>query len=66
MQLPSSTLACPLLKRALPRLLEPRGGIVRLISFLRKLFTRLTMIQSHVESMFQTLFGLSIRVLPSY
>jgi hypothetical protein len=52
MQLPSSTLTCPHLKRALPRLLEPRGGIVRLISFLRKLFTRLTMIHSHAESMF--------------
>jgi hypothetical protein len=47
-------------------LLEPGGGIVRLISFLRELITRLTMIQSHAESMFLTLFGLLIRVLPSY
>jgi hypothetical protein len=47
-------------------LLEPGGGIVRLISFLRELLTRITMIQSHAESTFQTLFDLSIRVLPSY
>jgi hypothetical protein len=33
-------------------LLEPRGDIVQLISFLRELFARLTMIQSHAESMF--------------
>jgi hypothetical protein len=47
-------------------LLEPGGDIVQLISFLRELFTSLTMIQSHAKSMFHTLFGLSIRVLPSY
>jgi hypothetical protein len=46
--------------------LEPRGDIVQLNSFLRELFTRLTTIQSHADSPFQTLFGLSIRVLPSY
>jgi hypothetical protein len=45
-------------------LLEPRGDIVRLIFFLHELFTCLTMIQSHVESTFQTLFGLLIRVCP--
>jgi hypothetical protein len=33
-------------------LLEPGGSIVRLISFLRELFTGLTMIQSLVESIF--------------
>jgi hypothetical protein len=43
-------------------LLEPRGGIVRLISFLCELFTHRTMIQSRAESTFQTLFGLSISV----
>jgi hypothetical protein len=47
-------------------LLEPGGGIIRLISFLRELFSHLTMILSHAESTFQTLFGLSIRILPSY
>jgi hypothetical protein len=47
-------------------LLETKIGIIRLISFLREFVTHLTMIQSHVESMFQTLFGLSIRVFPSY
>jgi hypothetical protein len=46
--------------------LEPGGGIVRLISFLRELFTCFTMIQSHAKWTFQTLFVLSIRVLPSY
>jgi hypothetical protein len=33
-------------------LLELGDGIVRLISFQHELFTHLTMIQSHVESMF--------------
>jgi hypothetical protein len=47
-------------------LLEPGGDIVQLISFLRELFTHLTMIQSQAKSTFQTLFGLLIRVLPSY
>jgi hypothetical protein len=46
--------------------LEPGVGIIRLISFLCELFTRLTMIQCHAKSMFQILFGLSIRVLPPY
>jgi hypothetical protein len=41
-------------------------SIVWLISFLREFLTHLIMIQSHVELMFQTLFSLSIRVLPSY
>jgi hypothetical protein len=41
-------------------------SIVRLISFLREFLTHLIMIQSHVESMFQSLFSLSIRVLPPY
>jgi hypothetical protein len=30
-------------------LLETKIGIIRLISFLRQFFTRLTLIQSHVE-----------------
>jgi hypothetical protein len=47
-------------------ILELGGGIIRLISFLRELFTHLTMIQSHAKSTFQTLFGLLIRVLPSH
>jgi hypothetical protein len=47
-------------------LLEPGGGIVRLIAFLRELFTHLTMIQCHAKSMFLTLFVLSIRILPPY
>jgi hypothetical protein len=33
-------------------LLEPEVAIIQLISFLRELFTHLTMIQSHAESMF--------------
>jgi hypothetical protein len=33
-------------------LLEPEIGIVQLIYFLCELFTSLTMIQSHTESMF--------------
>jgi hypothetical protein len=33
-------------------LLEPEVGIVQLISYLRELFTRLSMIQSHAESTF--------------
>jgi hypothetical protein len=40
--------------------------IVQLTAFRRELLTCLTMIQSHAESMFQTLFSLSIRVLPLY
>jgi hypothetical protein len=39
-------------------LLEPKIGMVQLISFLHELYTYLTMIQSHVGSMFQTLFDL--------
>jgi hypothetical protein len=41
-------------------------NIVRLISFMRVFLTHLTMVWNHVISMFHTLYGLSIRVLPSY
>jgi hypothetical protein len=47
-------------------LFEPEIGLVWLISFPCELFTRLTMIQSHAELTFQTLFGLLLRILPSY
>jgi hypothetical protein len=47
-------------------LLELNVGIVRLISFLHELFTHLTMILCHAQSMFQTLFGLLIGILPTY
>jgi hypothetical protein len=47
-------------------LLETKVDIVRLIPSMCKLFTRLTKIQSHAESMFHILFSLSIRVLLLY
>jgi hypothetical protein len=52
--------------RELTLMLKPETNIARLISFLRELLTRLTMIKSHAGSMFYTLFSLLIRVLPSY
>jgi hypothetical protein len=47
-------------------LLKPETNIVRLISFLCEFLTGLAMIKSHAGSTFYTLFGLSIRILPSY
>jgi hypothetical protein len=46
--------------------LKPETNIFKLISFLREFLTHLTMIKSHVGSMFYTLFSLSTRVLLSY
>jgi hypothetical protein len=43
-------------------LFEMKVDIIRLIPFVRELLTHLTKIQGHAESMFQTLFSLSIRV----
>jgi hypothetical protein len=47
-------------------LFDTKVDIVRLIPFVREPWTRLTKIQGHVESTFQTLFSLSIRVLLLY
>jgi hypothetical protein len=47
-------------------LLYTRVDIVRLNPTMHEFSTRLTKIRSHAESMFQTLFSLSIRVLPLY
>jgi hypothetical protein len=47
-------------------LMEMKISIVQQISFLCEFLTHLITIQSHVKSTFQTLFSLSIRVLPLY
>jgi hypothetical protein len=52
--------------RELTLMLKPETNITRLISFLCKFLTCLTMIKSHDGSTFYTLFSLSIRVSPSH